>query len=62
MPKNRAAVLLGRKGGKERVKKLTAEQRSQQARELNKARWKDTPRCPCGQMTVKQAKRLGHQC
>jgi hypothetical protein len=43
MPKNRAAVALGRlggkKGGKARAKKLTPEQRSEIAKKAAKARW-----------------------
>jgi len=38
--KNPAAVSLGRKGGKARLKTMTAKQRSQAARRAAKARWK----------------------
>ena len=34
-----AAVLLGRKGGRARARKMTAEQRSQAARKAVQARW-----------------------
>jgi len=37
--KNRAAVELGRRGAKARLKKLTAEQRSEVARTAAAARW-----------------------
>ncbi len=37
--KNKAAVELGRKGGKARAGKLTAEQRRQIAQKAAKARW-----------------------
>ena len=37
--KNKAAVALGRKGGKAKHAKLTPEQRSQQAREMAIKRW-----------------------
>jgi len=37
--KNKAAVELGRKGGKARAKKLTKEQRSKIARRAAKSRW-----------------------
>ena len=37
--KNKAAVELGRKGGKARAEKLTPEQRSRIAREAAAARW-----------------------
>lgn len=42
--KNAAAVELGRKGGKARVKKLTPEERKESARKAAEARWakKDT--------------------
>jgi len=41
MPKkNPAAVALGRKGGKARLKTMTAEQRSESARKAVQARWK----------------------
>lgn len=38
-PKNPAAVTLGRKGGRARAKKLTAEERSDAARKAVEARW-----------------------
>jgi hypothetical protein len=38
--KNRAAVSLGRRGGKARAKNLTAEQLSAIARKANAVRWK----------------------
>ena len=38
--KDKAAVELGRKGGKARAKKLTAEQRSQIAKMAARERWK----------------------
>src|SRR6185503_543389 len=38
--KNPAAVALGRKGGKARMKKQTPEQRSESARNAARARWK----------------------
>lgn len=41
-PKNPAAVALGRKGGKARAEKLTAEQRSDSARKAIEARWAKT--------------------
>jgi hypothetical protein len=37
--KNEAAVQLGRKGGKATAKKLTAEQRKENARKAAQARW-----------------------
>jgi hypothetical protein len=37
--KNAAAVQLGRKGGKKRAQKLTAEERQESARKAAKARW-----------------------
>jgi hypothetical protein len=37
--KNPAAVALGRKGGKARAKRLTAEQRREGARTAARARW-----------------------
>lgn len=37
--KSRAAIELGRRGGKARAKNMTAEQRSEQARAAVKARW-----------------------
>jgi hypothetical protein len=37
--KNRYAQALGRKGGRVRAKRLTAEQRSEAARQAVKARW-----------------------
>ncbi len=37
--KNKAAVELGRKGGKARAAKMTPEQRSEIARNAAKARW-----------------------
>lgn len=37
--KNAAAVKLGRKGGKKRAEKLTAEELSQQGRKAVMARW-----------------------
>jgi hypothetical protein len=37
--KNPAAVQLGRKGGRATAKKLTAEQRKQNARAAARARW-----------------------
>lgn len=37
--KNTAAVELGRRGGKARARKLTAEQRSEAARKAVEARW-----------------------
>lgn len=39
MTKNQAAVELGRKGGKARVKKQTPEQRTASARNAALARW-----------------------
>jgi len=39
--KNSAAVALGRKGGKARLKTMTKEQRSELAKKAAKARWKD---------------------
>ena len=46
-PKNEAAVALGRlgglKGGKARAEKLSAERRSEIARNAVKARWKNKP-------------------
>ena len=41
--KNKAAVELGRKGGKARAKKLTPEQRSGIARAAAKSRWQGVP-------------------
>jgi len=38
--KNPAAVALGRKGGRTRMKKLTPEQRTTLARQAANARWK----------------------
>jgi len=38
--KNPAAVALGRKGGKARVKNLSPEERSESARKAVQARWK----------------------
>ncbi len=38
--KNKAAVELGRKGGRARAEKLTPEQRAEIARKAAKARWK----------------------
>jgi hypothetical protein len=38
--KNPAAVALGRKGGKARVKNLSPEERSEAARTASVARWK----------------------
>lgn len=38
-PKNRAAVELGRRGGKARAQRLTAEERSEAARKAVEARW-----------------------
>jgi hypothetical protein len=38
-PKNPAAVALGRRGGKARVRNQTAEQRSESARRAADARW-----------------------
>lgn len=38
--KNPAAVQLGRRGGKQRAKNLTAEQLSEQGRQAVMARWK----------------------
>ena len=40
--KNKAAVELGRKGGKARAKSLTQEQRAEIARVAAEARWKKT--------------------
>ena len=40
--KNKAAVELGKMGGKARAAKLTAEQRSEIAKNAAKARWKHT--------------------
>lgn len=37
--KNKAAVELGRKGGKARAKKMTAERRSEIAKKAARARW-----------------------
>jgi len=37
--KNPAAVQLGRKGGKKRAQKLTAEERKESARKAAQARW-----------------------
>jgi len=37
--KNRAAVQLGRKGGKASAEKLTDEQRTEKARKAAQARW-----------------------
>jgi hypothetical protein len=37
--KNPAAVQLGRKGGKKRAQKLTAEERRESARKAAQARW-----------------------
>ena len=37
--KNKAAVALGRKGGKARAKKMTAKQRSEAARMAVRTRW-----------------------
>jgi hypothetical protein len=42
--KNPAAVSLGRKGGKARLKTMTAEQRTAAARKAAKARWKKKPK------------------
>jgi hypothetical protein len=39
MKKNPAAVELGRKGGAARAKKMTAEERSEAARQAVQARW-----------------------
>ncbi len=39
--KNKAAVELGRKGGKARAEKLTPEQRAKIARKAAKARWQN---------------------
>jgi len=39
MSKNRAAVALGRRGGKARLKKMTPEQRTEVARKAAQARW-----------------------
>ncbi|HKH99703.1 MAG TPA: hypothetical protein VJ999_11395 [Candidatus Sulfotelmatobacter sp.] len=39
MAKNKAAVQLGRKGGKATAKNLTPEQRKASARKAAKARW-----------------------
>lgn len=39
MAKDKAAVALGRKGGKARAKALTAKERSEAARAAVKARW-----------------------
>lgn len=39
MAKNKAAVALGRKGGKARARKLTKEQLSEQGRKAVQARW-----------------------
>ena len=38
-PKNPAAVALGRRGGKARVKSQTSEERTESARSAAKARW-----------------------
>ncbi len=40
--KNRAAVALGRLGGKARLRTMTAEERSERARQAVQARWKGT--------------------
>jgi hypothetical protein len=40
MKKNKAAVLLGRKGGKARAAKLSPQERSASARKAANARWK----------------------
>jgi hypothetical protein len=42
--KNPAAVALGRKGGKARLTKMTAEQRKKVARKAAKARWAEVPK------------------
>lgn len=39
-------VKLGRAGGKQRAKNLTAEERSESARAAAKARWADKPKKP----------------
>ena len=39
MKKNRAAVSLGRLGGKARAEKLTTKQRKESARKAARARW-----------------------
>jgi hypothetical protein len=41
MAKNRAAVQLGRKGGKARAARMTKEERSKASSDAAKARWKD---------------------
>jgi hypothetical protein len=41
-PKNPAAVALGRRGGKARVKSQTAEERKESARNAAEARWAKT--------------------
>jgi len=51
-PKNPAAVALGRlggkKGGKARAEKLSAERRSEIARKAASARWKDSAKSDAG--------------
>ena len=42
--KNKAAVELGRKGGKARVARMTKEERSESARKAALARWKKEQR------------------
>jgi hypothetical protein len=42
--KNPAAVELGRKGGKESAKRLTANQRAEKARKAALARWAKKPK------------------
>ena len=41
--KNKAAVELGRKGGKARAEKMSAKRRSEIAKKAAAARWKDRP-------------------
>lgn len=62
MVKSRAAVTLGRRGGKARAATQTADERKALAKLGAQARWGTLEKCPCGRMTAKRAQARGHHC